>query len=118
MEKGSGKRDVKEPQTRHQPTDQARLRQFEEWHPSRIRTGLRNRHIGKTVSVRVRPNLDKSRGSKAPTVERKLIFMSSANQTLVRRFFDETCNQGKLEVTDEIFSPDHKYHDPSKPFHS
>ena len=42
--------------------------------------------------------------------------MPSANQTLVRRFFDETCNQGKLEVADEIFSPDHKYHDPSNPF--
>jgi hypothetical protein len=42
--------------------------------------------------------------------------MPSVNQTLVRRFFDETCNQGKLEVADEIFSPDHKYHDPSNPF--
>jgi hypothetical protein len=42
--------------------------------------------------------------------------MPSANQTLVRRFFNETCNQGKLEVADEIFSPDHRYHDPSNPF--
>ena len=42
--------------------------------------------------------------------------MTSANQTLARRFFDETCNQGKLEIADEIFSPDHKYHDPSNPF--
>jgi SnoaL-like domain len=42
--------------------------------------------------------------------------MPSVNQTLVRRFFDETCNQGKLEVADEIFSPDHKYHDLSNPF--
>ena len=42
--------------------------------------------------------------------------MPSVNQTLVCRFFDETCNQGKLEVADEIFSPDHKYHDPSNPF--
>jgi hypothetical protein len=41
--------------------------------------------------------------------------MPSVNQTLVRRFFDETCNQGKLEVADENFFPDHKYHDPSNP---
>ena len=42
--------------------------------------------------------------------------MPSANQILVRRYFDETCNQGKLEVAGEIFSPEHKYHDPSNPF--
>ena len=58
MEQGSGtvsgKRDVKEPQARPQPTDQGPLPQFEEWHPSRIKTGLRNRRIGKKVSVRVR----------------------------------------------------------------
>ena len=59
MEKGSGtvsgEHDVKEPQTRHQSTDQARLPQFEEWHPGHIKTGLRNRRIGKKVSVRIRP---------------------------------------------------------------
>jgi predicted ester cyclase len=42
--------------------------------------------------------------------------MLTANQALVRRFFDEICNQRKLEVADEIFSADHKYHDPSNPF--
>ena len=54
MEKGSGtvsdKHDVKEPRTRQQPPH-AKLPQFEEWHPSRIKTGLRNRRIGKKVSV-------------------------------------------------------------------
>jgi hypothetical protein len=53
MKKDSGKRDVKEPQTRHQPTDQARLPQFEEWNPSNIKTGLRNRRIGKKFSVQI-----------------------------------------------------------------
>ena len=57
MEKGSGtvsdKHDVKEPRTRQQPPH-AKLPQFEEWHPSRIKTGLRNRRIGKKVSARVR----------------------------------------------------------------
>jgi len=50
----SGEGDAKEPQTRHQPPVQARLRQFEEWHPSHMKTGLRNRRIGKRVPVRLR----------------------------------------------------------------
>jgi len=49
----SGKHCVKEPQTTHQPIEVA-LAQFEEWHPSHMKTGLRNRHVGKRVSVRVR----------------------------------------------------------------
>jgi hypothetical protein len=49
----SGEHDVKEPQTRHQPIEVA-LAQFEEWHPSHMKTGLRNRRIGTRVSVRVR----------------------------------------------------------------
>src|SRR6516225_8988887 len=54
----SGKHDVKEPQTRHQPTDQARLAQFEEWNPSQIKTGLRNRRIGKKSQSEFDRNLD------------------------------------------------------------
>jgi steroid delta-isomerase-like uncharacterized protein len=42
--------------------------------------------------------------------------MPTAIKSLVRRFFDEICNQAKLEVADEIFSLDHAYHDPSSPF--
>jgi steroid delta-isomerase-like uncharacterized protein len=42
--------------------------------------------------------------------------MSTANQTLVRRFFDVVCNQAKLEEADALFSPEHTYHDPSNPF--
>ena len=37
------------------------------------------------------------------------------NQALVRRFFDEMCNQRKLSIAEELFSPDHKYHDPQAP---
>lgn len=40
---------------------------------------------------------------------------TNQNQTLVRRFFDEVCNQQKLNVADELFSADHVYHDPQAP---
>jgi hypothetical protein len=57
MEQGSDtvsdKHAVKEPRTRQQ-SPHAELPQFEEWHPSRIKTGLRNRRIGKKVLARVR----------------------------------------------------------------
>ena len=51
--KVSGKDDVKEPQARYQPPKVV-LPQFEEWHPSHVKTGLRNRRIGKKVPVQVR----------------------------------------------------------------
>lgn len=37
------------------------------------------------------------------------------NKTLVRRFFDEMCNQRKLNVADELFAANHVYHDPQTP---
>jgi steroid delta-isomerase-like uncharacterized protein len=37
------------------------------------------------------------------------------NETLVRRFFDEMCNQRKLNVADELFASNHAYHDPQAP---
>lgn len=40
---------------------------------------------------------------------------TNQNQTLVRRFFDEMCNQRKLNVADELFAPNHAYHDPQAP---
>ena len=40
---------------------------------------------------------------------------NSQNQTLVNRFFDEMCNQRKLNVADELFSDDHVYNDPQAP---
>jgi hypothetical protein len=56
MEKGlgtvSGKRDAKEPQARDRPT-KAVPPEFEEWHPSHIKTGLKNRRIGKKVPVQI-----------------------------------------------------------------
>jgi hypothetical protein len=54
---GSCKDDVKEPQAKHQPTKVV-LPQFEEWHPSHIKTGLRNRRIAKKVPVPVREDLE------------------------------------------------------------
>ena len=40
---------------------------------------------------------------------------NSQNQNLVRRFFDEMCNQRKLAIADELFSKDHVYNDPQAP---
>jgi len=40
---------------------------------------------------------------------------NSQNQTLVRRFFDEMCNQRKLNIANELFSADHVYSDPQAP---
>ena len=37
------------------------------------------------------------------------------NKALVRRFFEEVCNERKLGVAGELFSADHTYHDPSSP---
>jgi len=42
--------------------------------------------------------------------------MSSANQKLALRYFEEVCNGRKLNVADEIFAADHAHHDPSSPF--
>ncbi|MDX6380110.1 MAG: hypothetical protein QOI57_1134, partial [Rubrobacteraceae bacterium] len=41
--------------------------------------------------------------------------MSAENETIVRRFFDEVCNDRQLDVADELFVPDHVYHDPQIP---
>ncbi len=43
--------------------------------------------------------------------------MGNADQSkaLVRRFYDEIWNERKLDVADEIFSPEHRFHDPSSP---
>jgi steroid delta-isomerase-like uncharacterized protein len=37
------------------------------------------------------------------------------NKALVRRFFEEVCNERKLGVADELFATSHTYHDPSSP---
>ena len=41
--------------------------------------------------------------------------MSSENEQLVRRAFDELWSQGRLEIADEVFSPDYINHDPATP---
>ena len=40
--------------------------------------------------------------------------MVNADQSkaLVRRFYDEVCNAKNLGIADELYSPDHKVHDP------
>jgi steroid delta-isomerase-like uncharacterized protein len=40
---------------------------------------------------------------------------AEANAATARRVLDEAFNQGKLEVLDEICSPDHVSHDPAEP---
>ncbi|TMQ73649.1 MAG: ester cyclase [Candidatus Eisenbacteria bacterium] len=37
------------------------------------------------------------------------------NLALVRRFFDEMCNQRKLDIADQLFAANHTYNDPSTP---
>ncbi len=36
-------------------------------------------------------------------------------QRTIRRYFEEVWNEGRLEVLDEIFDPDHVHHDPGLP---
>lgn len=42
--------------------------------------------------------------------------MTEDNKTLVRRFFEEFCNQRKLNIGPELFYPNHVYHDPASPW--
>lgn len=42
--------------------------------------------------------------------------MSTENQKLVTRYFEEMCTGRKLEVADEIIAADHVHHDPSSPW--
>ena len=37
------------------------------------------------------------------------------NIAVVRRFFDEVCNGRRLELAEELLTPDHVYHDPQIP---
>ena len=41
--------------------------------------------------------------------------MSAENEALVRRWYEDLCNQRRLEVADEIISDDHAYRDPQAP---
>ena len=34
---------------------------------------------------------------------------------LAQRFFEEVCNQRRLDIADEILTDDHEYHDPNVP---
>jgi len=42
--------------------------------------------------------------------------MTEDNKTLVRRFFEEFCNQRKFSIGPELFYPNHVYHDPASPW--
>jgi steroid delta-isomerase-like uncharacterized protein len=37
------------------------------------------------------------------------------NKAIVQQFFDEVCNARHLNIADELFTADHRYHDPSIP---
>jgi steroid delta-isomerase-like uncharacterized protein len=41
--------------------------------------------------------------------------VSAENETLARRYFEQVCNERRLDVADEILAPDHRYHDPQSP---
>jgi steroid delta-isomerase-like uncharacterized protein len=40
---------------------------------------------------------------------------TTANLAVVRRFFDEVCNNRQLDTAQALFAPQHRYHDPSIP---
>lgn len=39
--------------------------------------------------------------------------MTTANETVIRRYFEELFNQGRLELIDELLHPDYVNHSPS-----
>jgi steroid delta-isomerase-like uncharacterized protein len=50
-----------------------------------------------------------------PAVEHAHDPEAAADPTIVRRFFEEVCNAGRLAVADRLFAANHRYHDPSIP---
>jgi predicted ester cyclase len=38
--------------------------------------------------------------------------MSAADEAVVRRFYEQMCNERKNEIAPEVFAPDHRMHDP------
>ncbi|MGH8975098.1 MAG: ester cyclase [Acidimicrobiia bacterium] len=41
--------------------------------------------------------------------------MSAANEAVVRRFYEQMCNERKNEMAWELFTPGHRLHDPQVP---
>jgi steroid delta-isomerase-like uncharacterized protein len=41
--------------------------------------------------------------------------MATADEGVVRRFFEEMCNGRKIELAPELFTADHTFHDPQVP---
>jgi steroid delta-isomerase-like uncharacterized protein len=42
--------------------------------------------------------------------------MSEQNKQLASRFFDDVCNRRQLDLCDQLFAADHRYHDPASPW--
>src|SRR5205807_8233601 len=41
--------------------------------------------------------------------------MSAADEAVVRRFYEQMCNERKNDLAPELFTADHKLHDPQVP---
>ena len=41
--------------------------------------------------------------------------MSAENEAVVRRFYEQMCNERKNDLAPELFTADHKFHDPQVP---
>jgi len=41
--------------------------------------------------------------------------MSAANEAVVRRYYEQMCNERKNELAPELFTADHRMHDPQVP---
>ena len=44
--------------------------------------------------------------------------MSAADVAVVRRFYEQMCNERKNELAPELFAADHVMHDPQVPAHT
>src|SRR6266513_1717528 len=42
--------------------------------------------------------------------------MAASDEAVVRRFYDQMCNERKNELAGELFTDDHRMHDPQVPF--
>src|SRR5205085_4217882 len=41
--------------------------------------------------------------------------MSASDEAVVRRFYEQLCNERKNELAPDLFTADHKWHDPQVP---
>src|SRR3954466_2395922 len=58
---------------------------------------------------------DVSGGEQSPESATREGTMSAANEAVVRRFYEQMNNERKNELASELFTANHKFHDPQVP---